>query len=117
MEVPTAPAERLRFHDYGSIYERPGLYEYLFYDLLECRSPERGVGLLAFNIKEEFLDARYTLGFSELMRRMLNDGVARLDASLRYRHRNSAAGAPIFNTAMVAAKLKEIPASMLVDEQ
>jgi predicted TPR repeat methyltransferase len=222
---------RLRFHDYGSIYERPGLYEYLFYDLLECQSPERVVGLLAevredsgtaeplraidfgagnglvgrelrragaaeivgidileeakaaaerdlpgvyddyvvadmtrpgpaaarrlralrpnaltcvaalgfgdipprawhtaasfvapggllaFNIKEEFLDARYTHGFSELMRRMLNDGVARLEASRRYRHRNSAAGEPIFYTAMVVTKLKEIPASMLVDER
>lgn len=38
---------RLRFHDYGELYERPGLYDYLFYDLLECQSPRRVVGLLA----------------------------------------------------------------------
>jgi predicted TPR repeat methyltransferase len=222
---------RLRFHDYGEIYERPGLYEYLFYDLLECQSPRRVVGLLgevradagireplraidfgagnglvgkelrrigaveivgvdilsearaaaerdlpevyadylvadmtepaaaadrrlralrpnaltcvaalgfgdipprayhraasyvaigghlAFNIKEEFLDARYTYGFSELMRRMLNGGVVRLEATRRYRHRLSAAGEPIYYTAMVATKLKEIPDSMLVEEE
>jgi len=222
---------RLRFHDYGEIYDRPGLYEYLFYQLLECQSPQRVVGLLgevradagereplraidfgagnglvgeelrrigaaeivgvdildkaraaakrdlpsvyndylvadmtapdaaadrrlrrlrpnaltcvaalgfgdippkayhtaasyvsiggllAFNIKEEFLDARYTHGFSELMRRMLNEGVVRLEATRRYRHRNSAAGEPIYYTAMVVTKLKEIPEAFLVAEK
>lgn len=29
----------LRFHDYGQIYLRPGLYEQLFYDRLKCVSP------------------------------------------------------------------------------
>lgn len=29
----------VRFHDYGAIYDIPGLYERLFYDILECRSP------------------------------------------------------------------------------
>jgi predicted TPR repeat methyltransferase len=222
---------RLRFHDYGEIFERPGLYEYLFYELLECRSPRRVVGLLgevraeqeareplrvidlgagngivgqelrsigaaeivgidildearsaaqrdlpgvytdylvadmtepdaatvrrlrrlrpnaltcvaalgfgdipprayrhaanfvapggllAFNIKDEFLDARYTHGFAELMRQMVNGGVVRLEATRRYRHRLSAAGDPIHYTAMVATKLKEIPESMLVEEE
>ena len=221
---------RLRFHDYHEIYERPGLYEYLFYELLECQSPRRVVGLmgevraeqapedplrvidlgagnglvgqelraigaheivgidiieqardaaerdlpaayddylvadmtapdgharrrmralrpnaltcvaalgfgdippaayrnaanfvapgglLAFNIKEEFLDARYTHGFSELMRRMVNDGVVRLEATRRYRHRRSAGGEPIYYTAMVATKLGDIPESFLVEE-
>ena len=37
---------RIRFHDYGAIYDVPGLYEHLFYDQLECRSPETVVGLL-----------------------------------------------------------------------
>jgi 2-polyprenyl-3-methyl-5-hydroxy-6-metoxy-1,4-benzoquinol methylase len=31
---------RIRFHDYAAIYEIPGLYEQLFYEVLECRSPE-----------------------------------------------------------------------------
>lgn len=221
---------RLRFHDYGELFGRPGLYDYLFYDLLECQSPRRVVGLmadvradlgiaeplrvidlgagnglagkelkavgateivgvdileearaaaqrdlpgvysgylvddmtqprpetdrrlrelrpnaltcvaalgfgdipprayhraasyvasgglLAFNIKEEFLDARYTYGFSELMRRMVNDGVARLEGTRRYCHRRSATGEPIYYTAMVVTKLREIPDSMLVEE-
>lgn len=29
----------VRFHDYAAIYDVPGLYERLFYDILECRSP------------------------------------------------------------------------------
>lgn len=221
--------KRLRFHDYAGIYERPGLYEYLFYDILKCDSPRRVVnllaevhaeagrgqplrvidlgagngmvgrelrrigarrvvgidileearaaarrdlpgvydeyvvadmtqphaevmscmralrpnvlvsvaalgfgdipplawhraagfvapgGLLAFNIKEEFLDARYTHGFSELVRRMIGGKVARVEASRRYCHRLSAAGEPLYYTAMVLTKLSEIPAAMLVD--
>lgn len=220
---------RLRFHDYGEIYRRPGLYEFLFYDLLRCESPRRVVGLLgevraelgareplraidlgagnglvgrelrrigaagvigidilpearaaalrdgpgiyddylvadmtapearaerrlrelrpnalgcvaalgfgdipprayyraagyvevggllAFNIKEEFLDRRYTHGFSELMRRMVDERVVRLEATRRYRHRFSAAGEPLYYTAMVATKLAEIPESMLIE--
>jgi predicted TPR repeat methyltransferase len=37
---------RLRFHDYHEVYSIPGLYEQLFYDELECRSPETVCGLL-----------------------------------------------------------------------
>ena len=29
----------IRFHDYDEIYSIPGLYEHLFYDVLDCRSP------------------------------------------------------------------------------
>jgi len=29
----------IRFHDYGRIFNVPGLYEQLFYDVLECDSP------------------------------------------------------------------------------
>jgi predicted TPR repeat methyltransferase len=222
--------QRIRFHDYARIYERRGLYEHLFYGLLECDSPRRVVrllddvrreargakgplhaidlgagngmvaeqlrkigadrilgidllpeahaaalrdrphvytdylvadlcdpraevisrvrelrpsalvcvaalgfadipaeayyhaaslvpngGLLAFNIKEEFLDERYTHGFSELIRRMVREQVVRIEAMRRYCHRLSAAGEPIFYTAMVATKLEDIPRSMLVD--
>jgi len=32
---------RLRFHDYDAIYDRPGLYEQLFYDRLKCSSPKK----------------------------------------------------------------------------
>jgi predicted TPR repeat methyltransferase len=37
---------RIRFHDYAAIYDVPGLYEHLFYDRLECKSPQTVVGLL-----------------------------------------------------------------------
>jgi predicted TPR repeat methyltransferase len=37
---------RIRFHDYDEIYEVPGLYEHLFYDVLDCRSPKIVCGLL-----------------------------------------------------------------------
>lgn len=30
----------IRFHDYGQIYAVEGLYERLFYEILECRSPD-----------------------------------------------------------------------------
>ncbi len=221
---------RIRFHDYATIYEHRGLYEHLFYELLECDSPRRVVsllaevrregrqasgplraidlgagngivgehlrrvgaeaivgvdilseareaalrdrphvytdylvadlcepppevtgclrdlrpnalvcvaalgfgdipppayhqaaaavpigGLLAFNIKEEFLDERYSHGFSELIRRTIRERVVRVEATRRYCHRLSAIGEPIFYTAMVVTKLEEIPESMLVD--
>jgi 2-polyprenyl-3-methyl-5-hydroxy-6-metoxy-1,4-benzoquinol methylase len=32
--------QEIRFHDYGQIYAVEGLYERLFYDILECRSPD-----------------------------------------------------------------------------
>lgn len=37
---------RLRFHDYGEIYKRPGLYEQLFYDRLRCNSPDKARDVL-----------------------------------------------------------------------
>jgi predicted TPR repeat methyltransferase len=45
---------RLRFHDYGELYSVPGLYEQLFYDELECRSPATVCGLL----REELVKAQ-----------------------------------------------------------
>lgn len=37
----------LRFHDYEQIYQRPGLYEQLFYQRLRCTSPAKAAELLA----------------------------------------------------------------------
>lgn len=220
----------LRFHDYHVIYEHPGLYEHLFYGLLQCDSPRRVIdlltevrrelpaprgpvnaidlgagngivaeqlrgagakriigidiipqaaaaaardragvysdyivddlcqptpetrarlsaeptsvlacvaalgfgdipplayfnamnflsvgGLVALNIKEEFLDERYTFGFSELVRRMVRGQVIRVEATRRYVHRLSTAGKPLYYLALVATKLSEVPRSMLVD--
>ena len=38
---------KLRFHDYGEIYKRPGLYEQLFYQRLKCSSPKKVCDILA----------------------------------------------------------------------
>ncbi|WP_437764764.1 methyltransferase domain-containing protein [Sorangium sp. So ce281] len=217
----------LRMHDYGKIFAEPGLYEYLFYDRLQCRSPSRVVGLLddvrrdldmkgevraldlgggngivaetlrsygitdvwgidileqaraaaerdrpgaycgyiagdicslaererrmlvdarlntmtcvaalgfgdiphqafiaavnliedggllAFNIKEAFLDAKYSFGFSHLIRTVLEQKICRLEASRRYVHRRSSQGVPIYYTAMVATKLRPIPVDLI----
>lgn len=39
----------IRFHDYGRIFAIPGLYEQLFHDILDCRSPD----VVAKLLKEE----------------------------------------------------------------
>lgn len=38
--------DRLLLHDYDEIYNRPGLYEQLFYDRLKCSSPAKVAKLL-----------------------------------------------------------------------
>jgi hypothetical protein len=38
---------RLRLHDYAALYETPGLYEALVYDVLGCRSPTKLADQLA----------------------------------------------------------------------
>jgi predicted TPR repeat methyltransferase len=72
-------------------------------------------GLLAFNIRADFLDARYAFGFSELVRRMTGENVIRIEAMQRYKHRLSVRGEPLWYTAIVATKLEDVPQSMLVD--
>lgn len=42
----------VRFHDYAEIFAVPGLYERLFYDILECRSPATIAGMLSEAIGE-----------------------------------------------------------------
>ena len=44
--------KRIRFHDYASIYEIPGLYESIFYDRLKCSSPYRVSQLLVDVMRE-----------------------------------------------------------------
>lgn len=221
---------RLRFHSYAEFFSRPGLYEYVFYDLLKCCSPKRvttmlaqwleesggspsdhrvldlgagngmlaeelrkhgfkeilGVdllpeakaaaerdrprvytdylvrdlvayeedtrrrilefrptllccvaalgfgdipprawfnavstipknGLLAFNIRADFLDVRYAFGFSELIRRMTSENVIRIESMQRYKHRLAVNGEPLWYTAIIATKLDEVPETMLVE--
>jgi hypothetical protein len=48
---------RLRFHDYARIYERPGLYEQLFYDRLKCTSPAKVADILRQTVEANGQDA------------------------------------------------------------
>jgi predicted TPR repeat methyltransferase len=47
---------RLRFHDYARIYERPGLYEQLFYDRLKCTSPTKVADILRRTVESHGQD-------------------------------------------------------------
>ena len=215
---------RIRFHDYNKIYSIPGLYEHLFYELLECDSPRAVVGalakeldelgrgastlrvlevgagngmvgeelddlgvptivgvdiieeaamaaerdrpgiyddylvvdltdipadtyeqlrgrgfnclvtvaalgfgdippdafanaynlvepggLIAFNIKEDFLTDEDPSGFARLIRQGLADGALEMKAEERYRHRLSIAGEPLHYMAIIAAKQADLP--------
>jgi len=44
--------QRLRFHDYGEIYDHPGLYEQLFYDRLRCVSPSKVAQILNASVAQ-----------------------------------------------------------------
>src|SRR3954469_10293689 len=46
----------IRFHDYHEIYAIPGLYEFLFYERLQCCSPEVVSGLLEQELSDEDVD-------------------------------------------------------------
>jgi predicted TPR repeat methyltransferase len=48
---------KMRFHDYAEIYELPGLYEQLFYEHLECSSPETVARLLEQELGRSGVDA------------------------------------------------------------
>jgi SAM-dependent methyltransferase len=47
---------RVRFHDYGEIYEVPGLYEVIFHEHLECTSPRVVTGLLGRELRRAGVD-------------------------------------------------------------
>jgi SAM-dependent methyltransferase len=47
---------RIRFHDYHEIYRIPGLYETLFYEMLECSSPGMVRSLLEQEMRAQDAD-------------------------------------------------------------
>lgn len=47
----------VQFHDYARIYEVPGLYERLFYDILRCESPTTVARLLQGALEDAGVDA------------------------------------------------------------
>ncbi|HEY2637772.1 MAG TPA: methyltransferase domain-containing protein [Solirubrobacteraceae bacterium] len=48
--------ERLRFHDYNRVFEVPGLYEHLFYERLDCASPQMVRSLLEGELRKADID-------------------------------------------------------------
>jgi SAM-dependent methyltransferase len=75
---------RLRLHDYDRIYQRPGLYEQLFYDRLKCISPRKVCEILAETIDSvgsNFSELRVLdlgAGNGMMGEQMKSHGVARL---------------------------------------
>jgi len=65
-------------------------------------------GLIAFNIKEKFVEDGDRSGFEELISQSLENGTMDLQAERRYRHRLSVAGDPLYYMAMVARKRADI---------
>lgn len=49
--------QRVRFHDYAAIYAIPGFYEHLFYETLQCDSPQTVRDLLEGVLDERDIDA------------------------------------------------------------
>lgn len=67
-------------------------------------------GWIAFNIKEVFLEERSDqTGFSNLIGRMLREGLLEQRAQKRYRHRFSMTGRPLHYDAIVAVKKDDVP--------
>lgn len=67
-------------------------------------------GWVVFNIKENFLsEGSDATGFAGLIHQLRTDGILRVEAFRRYRHRISALGEPLHYVAMVARKLKDLP--------
>jgi len=50
--IANGRTRRIRFHDYADVFRIPGLYEELFYERLECRSPSYISYLLDSVIRE-----------------------------------------------------------------
>lgn len=76
--------KKFRFHDYGELYLRPGLYEQLYYDRLKCNSPHKVASLLKKVIAETggvFTQLRVLdvgAGNGVVGEELLEHGVARL---------------------------------------
>jgi SAM-dependent methyltransferase len=66
-------------------------------------------GLIAFTLRDRFLEDTDPTGYHRLVTRMMAESVARPLAQHRYRHRYSTAGEPLYYIAVVAEKLAEIP--------
>lgn len=82
--VESGERQKIRFHDYGAIYDRPGLYEQLFYDRLKCQSPTKVASVLRASTNQagvNFSELRvldFGAGNGMMAEELSNHGVARL---------------------------------------
>ena len=67
-------------------------------------------GWVAFNIRERFLEDNDSCGFGAFIGRMFEEGVIEERARMSYTHRVSVAGVPLPYYAIVAQKLRDVPA-------
>lgn len=70
-------------------------------------------GWVAFNIKDTFLDRRDDSGFSQLIRELIFSEYLDLYQLQRYRHRFSIEGEPLYYFALGAAKVADVPPSVM----
>lgn len=73
----------------------------------------QGQGWVAFNIKETFLDASDTSGFSKMMRELIFSEFLDLYHLERYRHRYSMEGEPLYYFAIAGRKNCDITADFI----
>ncbi len=70
-------------------------------------------GLVAFNIKETFLDRSDDSGFSQLVRELIFSEYLDLHHLQRYRHRFSIEGEPLYYFALGGKKTADVPPSFI----
>jgi predicted TPR repeat methyltransferase len=68
-------------------------------------------GLIAFTLRDRFLEDGDKSGYRALIDRMLDESLARSLARTRYRHRLSASGKPLHYIAVVAEKVADVPSA------
>jgi SAM-dependent methyltransferase len=72
-------------------------------------------GLIAFNIKDEFLRMGKRAGFSKLIYSMLQEEYMQIELYKRYQHRLNIQGEPLYYVIIVARKHRNIPKSLLAE--
>jgi predicted TPR repeat methyltransferase len=70
-------------------------------------------GWVVFNIKADFLDEKYSHGFSLLIRRLREHGLLEVRSEIDYTHRLALDGSPLPYTGIVGVKKGQIPENWL----
>lgn len=70
-------------------------------------------GIVAFNIRDEFLKRNSDSPFANLIDSLIVHEVMEIELLKRYQHRINTRGEPIYYIALVARKIKDIPSSLL----